>query len=139
MLSSVLRMCTGKHYFTEALQVRELCQAEVERIEDKTVWSCLLFCAVETSEHEACLAFFKRIQAIGAPSARDYGNMVRVSAAKARWEEALRLLREMKEADVRPDAVVYNTALAACVQAKQVEQAARLLDEMEAAEPCLAD
>lgn len=147
LLSSVVKMCTQKHHFAEALQVRELCKEEFEKVEDQAVWSCLLFCAVDAPAHERCGELFQRIQSLGVPSVKDYWNLIRVAATRSDWERALSEIAEMRKAGVTPDVVIYNTAISVCVQARQLEQAEKLLAEMESPKdsagkdkvPCSAD
>jgi len=100
-------------------------------IDDRSVWSCLLFCAVEAKCYQRCSMFFQRLKASGHPSPKDYGNMIRYAASAGANELALTLVKEMREAGVEVDSVVYNTALATCVGADKVDQARELLKEME--------
>lgn len=43
------------------------------KLQDKSVWSCLLFCAVETKGFHRCSFFFERLKACGSPSPKDFG------------------------------------------------------------------
>eukprot|EP00435_Cladocopium_sp_Y103_P062459 s257_g24.t1 len=105
--------------------------------QDKSVWSCLLFCAVETKGYHRCTFFFEQLKANGSPSPKDFGNMVRYASSTSNWRLALNLIDEMhkalEQAQVEVDSVVYNTVLAACVSAEQLDQARKLLDQMVAA------
>lgn len=59
-------------------------------------------------------------------------------AIPTRWKEVLDLLQRMKSEGVEPNAIIYNTAVRACLAAGQNETARSLVDEMIAAEytPC---
>ena len=76
------------------------------------MWSCLLFCAVETKGFHRCSFFFERLKACGAPSPKDFGawalkgkaneawlgNMVRYASSTGNWRLALSLILEMRKA-----------------------------------------
>lgn len=144
LLASVTKLCTSKQYFTECLAIYDLAtSSEKERpgmpakeeinnmIEDRSVWSCLLFCAVEAKCFQRCPFFFERLKAAGKPSPKDFGNMIRYAATMGESDLALELVREMRVSGVEIDSVVYNTALATCVSADNVDQARALLEDME--------
>merc|ERR1712146_613455 len=46
------------------------------------------------------------------------------------WQEALRLLDEMKKNNIAPDTITYSAAISACEKGGQSQEALRLLDEM---------
>jgi len=94
------------------------------------MWSCLLFCSVEVKAYHRSRDFFARLKASGAPSQKDYWNMIRWGSTQGDWSAILQLIQEMREYNVEADTVIYNTALASCVTAGQVERARKLLDEM---------
>jgi len=133
LLASATKLCTAKQHFRECLAIYDNVSMDPDLdIEDKSVWSCLLFCAVEAGCHPRCRFFFERLKACGIPSPKDYGNMIRFASMNAECELALALLQEMREAGASVDSVVYNTVLATCVTADRVEEARTLLGEMEA-------
>mmetsp|Transcript_6571 Transcript_6571/g.15472 ORF Transcript_6571/g.15472 Transcript_6571/m.15472 type:complete len:625 (-) Transcript_6571:25-1899(-) len=134
LLASATKLCTSKQLFADCLIIYDFaCQDTKLTIQDKSVWSCLLFCAVETKGFGRCAFFFERLKACGAPSPKDFGNMVRFASSTGNWRLALSLIDEMHKAKVEVDSVVYNTVLAACVSAEQLDKARQLLDDMVAA------
>merc|ERR1719321_865934 len=100
-------------------------------VSDKTVWSCLLFCSIAVRAYNRCAFFFEQLKSCGMPSQKDYGNMVRLGSLQGDWQLSLHLIKEMQEAAVDIDSVIYNTALATCVVAGQVDEAKGLLEGME--------
>jgi len=133
LLTSAVKLCTSKQMFKECLDIYDLVSQETRLLlKDRSLWSCLLFCAVETSQFERCGCFFESIKACGTPSAKDYGNMIRCASQKVDWKVASSLVLETrKEEGVEIDNVVFNTALATCVAAGQMDEARALLDEFE--------
>jgi pentatricopeptide repeat protein len=134
--TSIVKLCTARQAFNEALEFSDMCpnQSLASKPEDKSAWSCLLFCAVEVKAYHRCHDLVARLKASGTPSQKDYWNMVRCGSAEGDWRAILGIIEEMREYNVEADNVIYNTALACCVAAGQVEQARRLLDQMEAIE-----
>jgi len=145
LFSSVAKLCTSKHLFAECLAVYDFMIEEPSfKLEDRSVWSCLLFCAIETRNYTRCSHLFDGLKGCGIPSHKDYGNMVRLASLQGDWKLSLKLLQEMREAStavnqagkpiVEIDSVIYNTSLATCAAAGQVEEARALLEEMERTE-----
>merc|ERR1719169_234531 len=134
LFSSVAKLCTSKHLFAECLTVYDFMMEDPNFVlTDKSIWSCLLFCAIEVRAYPRCNQFFDRLKSCGAPSHKDYGNMVRLASLHGDWQLSLNLIKEMRAMGIDVDSVIYNTALATCVGADQVDQARRLLEEMESA------
>jgi len=98
------------------------------------VWSCLLFCAIEARAYKRCPFIWESLKSCGAPSYKDYGNMMRFASTQADWQLGLALVREMQQCGLDIERVVYNTSLAICVAASQLGEARSLLEEMEATE-----
>lgn len=133
LLASCTRLCTSKQLFKEGLVIFDFFAEDPTLVsEDRSVWSCLLFCAVETKAFGRCHAFWEYLQKFGVPSNKDYGNMVRCACTQGDWRLSLSLIREMHKANLTVDSVMYNTALATCVTANQPDEARALLEEMEA-------
>jgi len=133
LLASVTKLCTSKQLYQECLAIYDYVSMDPDlRVEDKSVWSCLLFCAVEVGCHPRCRSFFERLKTCGTPSAKDYGNMIRFASTHSDCDLALALAQEMREAAASIDGVVYNTVLVTCVSADRIEEARTLLGEMEA-------
>jgi len=132
LVASVVKLCTSKQLFAESLAVFDFMSEDATyTLTDKSIWSCLLFCATEAKAHERCSVFFERVKAHGTASAKDYGNMLRIAAVQRDWEGSLMLIQEMRDANLDIDIVLYNTSLATCVGAGKVDQACVLLDAME--------
>jgi pentatricopeptide repeat protein len=114
--TSVVKLCTSKQAFNEALGFNDLFpmldQSPALISGDKSVWSCLLFCAVEAKAYHRCRDLFARLKASGTPSQKDYWNMVRWGSAQGDWSAILQFIQEMREYNVEADNVIYNTALA---------------------------
>jgi len=132
LFASATKLCTSKHLFSESLSIYKF-MAEDKSLQapDKSIWSCLLFCAIESRALERCVHFFERVKENGTPSTKDYGNMIRYASIAGDWKLALSLIKEMHEASIAVDSVIYNTSLAVCVGADQVDKAYQLLEEME--------
>lgn len=132
VLASTIKACTSKRQFTEGLAVYDsMAEDATSTFSDKSVWSCLLFCAMEAKSYSCCTMFFERIKACGTPSVKDYGHMVRYASLQNMWQFSLQILGEMNTNHIDIDSVVYNTILATCVAANQVDEARKLLEEME--------
>lgn len=133
LITSLIKLSTSRQMYRESIDIYDFIAEDAKfSFDDKSVWSCLIFCSLETKHNFArCKIFFERLRAIGEPTAKDYGNMVRFGAATGEWQLCVRLLREMRSASMNIDSVVYNTTLAACVSGEQLDQARRLLEEME--------
>eukprot|EP00927_Polykrikos_kofoidii_P030424 TRINITY_DN2615_c0_g1_i8.p1 TRINITY_DN2615_c0_g1~~TRINITY_DN2615_c0_g1_i8.p1 ORF type:complete len:663 (-),score=90.26 TRINITY_DN2615_c0_g1_i8:76-2064(-) len=132
LYTSMVKLCTSKHLFKECLAIADMLAAQKCALTvEKSVWSCLLFCAVETRADQRCKPFFEQLKASGSPSQKDYWNMIRHASFHADWKMMLQIVEEMREHSIEIDSVIYNTALAACVTASQVDIARKLLEEMD--------
>jgi pentatricopeptide repeat protein len=136
LLVSVVKLCTSKHLFGECLKVYDFVVEDDPSfaLTDKSIWSCLLFCAIEVRAYQRCNFFFERLKDCGTPSNKDYGNMVRLASLHGDWQLSLKLIEEMRAACAEIDSVIYNTSLATCVAADQVDQARKLLEDMQSAD-----
>lgn len=131
LFASVAKLCTSKHLFADCLAIYDFVTEDATfSLTDKSVWSCLLFCAIEARAYQRCDYFFGRLKACGTPSHKDYGNMVRLASLHGDWQLSLRLIQEMRNNKIEVDSVIHNTALATCVSADQVDQGRMLLEEM---------
>jgi len=135
LLGSATRLCTSKQFFKDCLEIYDFVAEDKSLVvEDRSIWSCLIFCAVEARAFPRCKDFFTRLKTFGTPSQKDFGNMIRYASTQGDWQMGLSLIREMREAEVEVDNVAYNTALATCVAANETDKARFLLEEMEGAE-----
>jgi len=135
LLSSATKLLTSKHFFKEVITMHDFAVEDKSLvIDDRSIWSCLLFCSVESRVYARCRGFFQHLKASGKPSPKDYGNMIRAASSQGDWHACLALVKEMRETDVEIDSVIYNTALATCVSASQTDMARKLLNEMESSD-----
>jgi pentatricopeptide repeat protein len=128
-LESVVKMCTAKKAFVEAIQVYDAmilknCEGTA------SAWSCLLFCAVEAGQFGRCLAFYEKLRSAREPSCEDLMNMVRFVVHTKQSERLPSLLEEMRSVSPMPDNIFYNRALAVCVSAEMLDMAEQILVEM---------
>mmetsp|Transcript_66359 Transcript_66359/g.115476 ORF Transcript_66359/g.115476 Transcript_66359/m.115476 type:complete len:682 (-) Transcript_66359:72-2117(-) len=131
LFASISKLCTSKHLFAECLRIYDfVAEDSTFSLTDKSIWSCLLFCAIESRAYQRCEHFFGCLKACGTPSHKDYGNMVRLASLHGDWQLSLRLIQEMRSGGVEIDCVIYNTSLATCVSADQVDQGRMLLEDM---------
>lgn len=131
LFGSAVKLFTSKQLFAEALAIYDF--AATDRrfcIQDSTVWSCLLFCNLEAGDHGRCTFLFEQLKTCGAPSAKDYGNMMRFAAGRSDWELGTHLVREMEETGVGVDRFVCNSALNLCISAHRVLEAQELLSKI---------
>mmetsp|Transcript_34302 Transcript_34302/g.80204 ORF Transcript_34302/g.80204 Transcript_34302/m.80204 type:complete len:638 (-) Transcript_34302:102-2015(-) len=131
LLGSVVKMCTSKRSFQIGLRCYDILATEVPMAEiEKSVWSCLLFCALEVKAYSRCWFFFERVTSSGPPSGKDLGNMVRASASCGDMEKALQFFAEIQKGGHERDSFVCNTLVAALVQEDWVDEAAKLVKEL---------
>jgi len=131
LFASAAKLCTSKHLFVDCLAIYDfMIEDPAFEVSEKSVWSCLLFCAIEARAYQRCAYFFGRLKACGTPSHKDFGNMMRFAALHGDWKLSLQLIQEMRENDIEVDSVTHNTSLATCVSADQVDQGRMLLEEM---------
>jgi pentatricopeptide repeat protein len=127
---SVLKMCTSKKAFDEALEA-------LDALGDKdfqgtaSTWSCLLFCAVESGQFGRCSAFYVKLRTLREPSCEDFMNMIRFVVHTKQPDRLAPVLKEMRAVSPSPDNITYNRALSVCVSAEQLDMAEQLLEEMQ--------
>merc|ERR1719502_2431114 len=90
LLTSTVKLCTAKHCFQECISIYDLmtkmASVCLPPSTDKSVYSCLLFCAVESGAFHRCSAIFEQLKKAGAPSQKDYWNMIRFGSHNGNWE-----------------------------------------------------
>jgi len=129
---SVAKLCTSKHLFAECLAAYDFMGEDPNfALTDKSIWSCLLFCAIETRACDRCIYIIDRLKACGAPSSKDYGNMIRFASLQGDCKLSLKYVQEMRDTNIDVDCVIYNTSLATCVTGGQLDLAKGLLEDME--------
>jgi pentatricopeptide repeat protein len=135
LFASVVKLCTSKHLFAECLTFYDFVAEDPNfALSDKTIWSCLLFSAIEVRAYQRCEIFFERLKECGTPSHKDYGNMVRLASLHGDCKLSVKLIKEMRESNIEIDCVIYNTCLATCVSAAEMDKARLLLEDMERAD-----
>jgi len=131
LFGSITKVCTSRQLYAECLAIFDFAAEDQElKVTDRSVWSCLLFCAIEAKELERCRLFWRHLSSCGAPSCKDYGNMTRFTSAVGDWRLSLDLVQKMRQSDTEVDSVTYNTCMATCVAADRVDEARALLDGM---------
>lgn len=130
-LTSIVKLFVAHQCFDESLTMYDLLAANFEAVGDKSAWSCLLFSAVETRRYKRCEFLFTKIKSCGGPSQKDYWNMIRHGSSISDWRMLVTLLQEMRKLSMEIDTVMFNTALSACVSADRVDQARKLLEDIE--------
>jgi len=132
VFASAVKVCTSSKAYGQALTVLEWVSKDPTFVlTDKSVWSCLLFCAVEAKAYPKCSELFEHVKACGMPSSKDFGNMIRLATFNGDWQKCLTIIKDMHESNVEIDTVQFNTALATCVTAGKMQDARELLDAME--------
>lgn len=126
-VESIMKMCTSKKVFNEALLAYDLIASASS---SGPSWSCLLLCAVEVGQFSRCAAFFENLKAIRSPSYEDYFNMIRFVVKTKEFSMFTLLLKEMRTADPLPDAIFYNKVLAVCISQDELGMAEQMLEEM---------
>jgi len=136
LCTSAVKLLTSKHCFWEGLKIYDWLESSQKSMgtADKSVWSCFLFCAVESKAHNRCRRIFEELKAFGPPSSKDFWNMVRCGSVQGDWQLMLRILEEMRAQKLDVDNFTYNTIVASCVSADQVVEARKLVDEIDAAD-----
>jgi pentatricopeptide repeat protein len=128
-LESIVKMSTAKKTFVEALHAYDAANS-ADFQGTASIWSCLLFCAVEAGEFARCPEFYKKLQSLKEPSCEDFMNMIRYVVHTKQPDRLAVVLKEMRATIPTPDNIAYNRALAVCVSAEQLEMAEQLLAEM---------
>jgi len=132
LFTSTVKLCTSKQLYAESLAIFDFVSKDPSfAMTDRTVWSCLLFCAIEMKAQHKCEFFFERVKDYGTPQPKDFGNMLRLAGLKRDWQTSLTLLQDMAKSTVEINSVQCNTALATCVGAGRISEARTLLDTIE--------
>lgn len=132
LIASVVKLSTSRQLYAECVAFFDLMAKDLTfTLTDKSVWSCLLFCSVESKAYQRCAAFFERVKACGEPSSKDFGHMLRIAALRGDWESSLSLLQEMRDLNIEIDSMRYNVTLATLASASKLDEACALLDAME--------
>jgi len=134
-LESIVKMCTAKKTFVEALAAMDSSPCKDAEFQGTAaIWSCLLFCAVEAGQFGRCSAFYEKLRTLRGLCGDDFMNMIRFIVHTKQSDRLAPLLKEMQAVCSTPDNIVYNRALAVCVHAEQLEMAEQLLAEMQSTE-----
>lgn len=132
LLTSATKLATASQHFKDCLAIYEYVFQDKELVvDDRCVWSCLLFCGVETRSYQLVSTFWESLKKCGETTYKDYGNMMRFASAQTDCQLALTLLADMRKQGLQIERVIFNTALAICVGSHQLQEAVGLLAEME--------
>lgn len=146
LLALIVKRCTARRLFRKALAAFDAAAADSPlpppaaagagalgplAADDRDLWSSLLFSAVECGEHARCDFFWSSLKAVGTPNAQDYACMLRASAVRGHWEDALRLVEAARGEGLVVDPATGHAALQACVQARQLQAGVRILELLE--------
>lgn len=134
-LESMVKMCTAKKSFVEALRAADASRCKDAEFQGTAAtWSCLLFCAVEAGQLDRCEAFYEKLTSLRGLACEDFMNMIRFIAHTKQPDRLAPLLKQMELASPKPDNIAYNRALAVCVSAEQLGMAEMLLGDMKRVE-----
>lgn len=123
---SALKQLAGQKHFGHALAVYDRLAAD--GLEPSAITcSCLISFAAEAGQYQRAINFYEKLSKITTPSIRAYMTVLRVHAKQRDWLASVRVLHEMRERRVEPDALVLNFVLATGIAADQVEDAEELL------------
>jgi pentatricopeptide repeat protein len=129
---SAAKLFASKQMFRECLAAYDfMVEGQSFRLTDKSVWSCLLYSAIKTNAYDRCSYFCDQLKANGVPSFRDYGNMVRFASQTGDWVLAMKFLKEMQDAAIEVEPVIYNTVIATCIATGQMEAATGVMENAE--------
>lgn len=112
-LVSAVRACASNRRFYEALAAYDHLADRVG-LGSATLWSVLLYNAVEAGALERCQTFFQQLSRQAIPAGNDVVNMVRCFARARDCEGLERMLADLSELPNKVDAVTWNRALSAC-------------------------
>jgi len=114
-LASCLRGCASHQAFREAIWAYEHMEGRIGK-GNRAIWSVLLYCTVQISDFDRCKLFFERLCALGAPSGKDFVNIVKFLAHKRDATGLLQLLSNATTLGCRVSTFDWNRALAVCTR-----------------------
>lgn len=121
-----LRACVAHRCFREGLAAYHHVADRI--LEDcGSVWSILLFCAMEIECFELCEAFVHRLRKYGSPCGKDFVNMTRYYAHQGDLQGFRCMLHELKAAGFQADATSRSNALLLCASYRAFDHADELL------------
>lgn len=112
-LQSALRACALHRCFREALVAYDHAVEHIG-IASGSMWSILLYCAVNTQDFARCPMFYERLLASTSPSGNDFVNMVRYHARVGDATAFAAMLSDLRARGCTYDVFSRNRALAAC-------------------------
>jgi pentatricopeptide repeat protein len=114
-LVTVLRSCASAHRYHDALVAYDHCSYQVKTGET-TLWSLLMYIAVEADRCDLGITFFGRLCKVGYPNSQDFINLVRCYV-RLRDSDGLRnTMADLHRRGCAFDNVTRNKAIAACMQ-----------------------
>jgi len=127
-LLSALRACASHQRFHEALVAYDHAGKTIGQ-GFNTMWSLLLYCAVETQEFHRCNLFFRTLLDHATPSASDFLNMVRYHVYQHDVDGLRQTLFDLNAASFQIDAISRNRALSVCLNNNALRLAEVLADD----------
>lgn len=125
-LLCVLRACVAHRCFAEALNAYD---HVADRIVDDclSIWSILLFCAIESESYARCGEIVTRLRKHGTPSSKDFVNMTRYYAHEQDVLSFQKMLEQLKEDGFKADSSARCNALLVCASLRSFDHADVLL------------
>eukprot|EP00927_Polykrikos_kofoidii_P008693 TRINITY_DN1361_c0_g2_i1.p1 TRINITY_DN1361_c0_g2~~TRINITY_DN1361_c0_g2_i1.p1 ORF type:complete len:650 (-),score=112.82 TRINITY_DN1361_c0_g2_i1:334-2031(-) len=127
---AALRACAVDGYFHEALTAYDH-EASVIGAGCSTLWSLLLYTAVEAREFERCDFFLGELCKSGAPSGHDFVNVVRYHLYIQDLSALRTRLQMFRAKEFRLDVTSRNRALSVCTSMRAFAFAELIADEKE--------
>jgi len=112
-LMSALRACAAHHSFEDALNAYDHAKDHIGH-GCGSMWSLLLYSAVEAKQFERCGMFFKQLLINSTPSPNDFLNMVRYHVFQKDAAGLKQTLSDLRHAQFHLDAISRNRALSVC-------------------------
>jgi pentatricopeptide repeat protein len=129
-LLSSLRACAAGRYFREALAAYDH-EAAFIGTGCNTVWSLLLYSAVEAREFGRCDFFLSELCKTGVPSGNDFVNVVRFHVCTNDFARLRVTLARLRTQGFNLDVVSRNRALSACTSMRAFAFAHMIANEKE--------
>lgn len=131
LLLASLRACASKRYFREALQVYSHIADRLGRV-CPSVWSLLLWSAVEVGHYKSCGQFIERLSKDGVPTSQDFVNMVRYYVHRRDLDALTDKLKQFQARGWKIDAIARNRALSICATGRSLDLAQALVEHLAA-------
>eukprot|EP00928_Gymnodinium_smaydae_P048165 TRINITY_DN32196_c0_g1_i1.p1 TRINITY_DN32196_c0_g1~~TRINITY_DN32196_c0_g1_i1.p1 ORF type:complete len:627 (-),score=135.11 TRINITY_DN32196_c0_g1_i1:82-1962(-) len=128
-LQSALRACAARRCFREGLAAYDHMCERGDVTFNGSMWSVLLYCAVEAPQYGRCDEFIARLLGSAVPSSNDFVNIVRFHANKRDAEELIKMMVSLHNMGFVLDTISRNRALSACIAHKALHVAEALVND----------